>query len=74
MLHNRYAKRTPAAAEYCGLSPSTLEKKRLTGTGPVYRKVGKVVVYTPEDLDEWLDANRRRSTSDPGSTTAAGAP
>jgi hypothetical protein len=70
MQSNRYAKRTPAAAEYCGLSPSTLEKKRLTGTGPVYRKVGKIVVYTPEDLDAWLEANRRRSTSDTGPAAA----
>jgi predicted DNA-binding transcriptional regulator AlpA len=66
--------RTPQAAEYVGLSPSTLEKFRLTGNGPPYQKAGpKIVVYRPEDLDAWLSANRRRSTSDTGSTTATGA-
>jgi predicted DNA-binding transcriptional regulator AlpA len=66
--------RTPQAAEYVGLSASTLEKFRLTGNGPRYQKSGpKIVVYRPEDLDAWLDANRRRSTSDTGSTTATGA-
>jgi predicted DNA-binding transcriptional regulator AlpA len=65
--------RTPQAADYLGLSPSTLEKFRLTGNGPPYLKAGpKIVVYRQEDLDAWLEANRRRSTSDPGSTTEAG--
>lgn len=58
--------RTPEAAQYVGLSASTLEKFRLTGNGPIYRKAGlKIVVYRVEDLDEWLNSNRRRSTSDP---------
>jgi predicted DNA-binding transcriptional regulator AlpA len=66
--------RTPQAADYVGLSASTLEKFRLTGDGPPYRKAGpKIVVYRPEDLDAWLDANRRSSTSDTGSNTASGA-
>jgi hypothetical protein len=44
--------RTPQAAEYVGLSTSTLEKFRLTGNGPVYQKAGpKIVVYRIEDLD-----------------------
>jgi hypothetical protein len=65
--------RTPEAAEYVGLSPSTLEKFRLTGEGPDFQKAGpKIVVYKPEDLDLWLEARRHRSTSDPGSTAATG--
>jgi hypothetical protein len=60
--------RTPAAAEYVGLSGSTLEKLRLTGGGPAYYKSGpKIVVYCVEDLDAWLNARRRTSTSDTGS-------
>lgn len=55
---------TNAAAEYCGSSASTFEKLRLTGGGPVYSKIGRRVVYRVADLDEWLAANRRRSTSD----------
>ena len=60
------ALRTPEAASYCGSSASTFEKLRLTGGGPVYSKIGKRVVYLLEDLDRWLTANRRVSTSAPG--------
>lgn len=56
--------RTTEAAEHCGSSASTFEKLRLTGGGPVYSKIGRRVVYRVEDLDAWLAANRRRSTSD----------
>jgi predicted DNA-binding transcriptional regulator AlpA len=66
--------RTPQAAEYVGLSASTLEKFRLTGNGPTYQKAGpKIVVYRVEDLDAWLNSHRRRSTSDTGSAIATGA-
>jgi predicted DNA-binding transcriptional regulator AlpA len=66
--------RTPQAAEYVGLSAATLEKFRVSGNGPPYQKAGpKIVVYRPEDLDAWLDANCRRSTSDAGSSHASGA-
>lgn len=62
--------RTPAAAEYVGLAASTLEKLRLTGGGPAYYKSGpKIVVYEMKDLDAWLYARRRTSTSDAGSKT-----
>jgi predicted DNA-binding transcriptional regulator AlpA len=66
MQSNRRVLRTPLAAEYVGLSTSTLEKLRLTGNGPAYQKAGrKIVVYRPEDLDAWLNTHRRRSTSEP---------
>lgn len=55
--------RTAEAAEYCGSSASTFEKLRLTGGGPVYSKIGRRVVYRVEELDAWLVANQRRSTS-----------
>jgi predicted DNA-binding transcriptional regulator AlpA len=58
--------KTEDAATYCGSSASTFEKLRLTGGGPVYSKLGRRVVYRVEDLDAWLAANRRRSTSDQG--------
>jgi predicted DNA-binding transcriptional regulator AlpA len=62
--------RTPAAAAYLALSESTLEKYRVTGQGPIYHKAGpKIVIYRSEDLDEWLNARRRRSTSETGATT-----
>jgi predicted DNA-binding transcriptional regulator AlpA len=57
------------AAQYLGLSVSTLEKHRTYGTGPVYRKLGRRVVYAPEDLRAWVDLGTKRSTSDPGKGT-----
>ena len=56
--------RTQAAAQYTGLSTSTLAKLRLSGRGAVYSKLGRAVVYAVEDLDAWLAQNRRRSTSE----------
>ncbi|RVE97202.1 DNA-binding protein [Sinorhizobium meliloti] len=55
--------RTEQAAEYLGLGVSTLEKYRLTGGGPRYSKLGRSVRYSSTDLDDWISANRRRSTS-----------
>lgn len=58
--------RAPAAADYLGLSASTLAKMRLRGDGPVYMKAGpRVVLYDRADLDAWLDSRKRRSTSEP---------
>jgi predicted DNA-binding transcriptional regulator AlpA len=59
--------RTPGAAQYLGLSPSTLEKMRLQGTGPRFTKLGaRAVGYFVQDLDEFANAGRRTSTSDVG--------
>lgn len=60
--------RTKAAADYCGLSKSTLDKYRLTGEGPTFLKLGRSVAYDQRDLDAWLNSKRRQSTSDDGST------
>ena len=54
------------AAEYTGISVSTLNKLRVFGGGSVYTKVGRRVVYEAVDLDAWLAAKRRTSTSQPG--------
>ncbi len=58
---------TREAAAYCGLSPRTFEKLRLTGRGPEYEKPGGLrrCVYPVDSLDRWLSASRRRSTSAP---------
>jgi len=58
--------RTPEAARFVGLSIRTLEKHRIYGTGPRYSKLGGRVVYRVEDLQEWVDAAAKASTSDPG--------
>jgi predicted DNA-binding transcriptional regulator AlpA len=52
------------AANYVGLSISTLNKLRCTGYGPVYFKLGRAVRYDPQDLDQWLSERRIGSTSE----------
>ena len=51
------------AADHLGLSISTLDKLRCTGTGPVYFKLGRAVRYDLQDLDDWLAFRRVSSTS-----------
>jgi predicted DNA-binding transcriptional regulator AlpA len=63
--------RTPDAAKYLGLTGSTLEKMRLFGTGPRFVRIGtRAVGYTVDDLDAFIEAGRRGSTSDPGPNPA----
>lgn len=47
-------------------STSTLAKRRLTGGGPRFHRIGRAIRYHREDLDIWLMATGRRSTSDTG--------
>ncbi|MGK2872969.1 MAG: helix-turn-helix transcriptional regulator [Alphaproteobacteria bacterium] len=55
-------------AKILRLSERTLERWRLEGTGPVYRKFGKRVLYARADIIAWADAQRRKSTSDDSHT------
>lgn len=57
---------TAQAAFYVGLSRRTLEKMRLTGDGPRFRKHGRFVRYHIDDLDAWSLGERRDSRSDDG--------
>ncbi len=55
------------AAELLGnISPKTLQAWRVSGRGPVFIKVGRLVRYRMADLENFLHQNRRRSTSDVG--------
>jgi predicted DNA-binding transcriptional regulator AlpA len=54
------------AAARVGLSPRTLENYRTSGTGPAFCKLGRRVLYRPADLDAWIAARVRTSTSDTG--------
>ena len=56
--------RTGGAATSTGFAESTLEKLRVHGGGLLYIRIGRVVVYDPDDLDAWLESHKRRSTSD----------
>lgn len=53
------------AARFLGLSPRTLEKHRVIGDGPRFRKLGRRIVYAVGDLEAWADARACESTSDP---------
>lgn len=54
---------TAEAALKLGVSVSYLNKRRLTGGGPVFVKIGAKVVYDPADLSAWVNARRCSSTS-----------
>jgi hypothetical protein len=56
---------TEGAAAHLGLGKSTLEKYRVAGIGPAYRKHGRRrVLYLRAELDAWSAAQARRSTSE----------
>ena len=57
---------TDEAAALLRLSPRTLEKLRVLGGGPRFRKFGARVVYALADLRAWADSNTYGMTSDPG--------
>jgi len=52
------------AAGFLNLSPRTLEKQRVAGGGPKFRKFGRRVVYALGDLEAWAEARGCQSTSD----------
>ena len=61
---------TRQAADYIGLSPSWLRKKRLRGAadpgtpGPTYIKLENgLAIYLVEELDRWLDEHREQSAA-----------
>lgn len=54
--------RAGEAAERLHLSESKLAKMRMTGAGPAFLKLGRKVLYTPDDLDAWLASRRRTGT------------
>ena len=59
--------RTSDAADYLGLAASTLEKMRLSGSGPRFVRLGaRAVGYSIGDLNSFIEAGRRCSTSDNG--------
>lgn len=55
---------TKEAARYLKLKPNTLEKMRVYGGGPQYRKHGRYVRYRIDELNAWSDMRRKDMTSD----------
>jgi predicted DNA-binding transcriptional regulator AlpA len=60
---------TKDLARFTGGAESTWEKKRLTGDGPPYLKIGRHVRYRPSDVEAWLAKQVRQSTSGTGEAT-----
>lgn len=58
--------RTHEAARILSVSGRTLEKYRVSGEGPLYRKIGGRVLYRLEDLRAWADRGVHSSTSETG--------
>ena len=58
------------AAAYLRLSPRTLEKQRVVGGGPRFRKFGRRLLYAIEDLELWANARACEMTSDPSYSDA----
>lgn len=56
---------TIEAAHLLRLSPRTLEKHRVYGTGSAYRKLGGRAIYVTGELVDWADTGAKASTSDP---------
>ena len=57
--------RTADAARYLGIGQSTLERKRIEGSGPKFRKLGsRMISYAVADLDAWASENIHMSTSE----------
>jgi hypothetical protein len=54
------------AAQLLDLRVKTLRRWRWAGKGPNFVKLGSAVRYRPADLDAFIAAGRRTSTSDLG--------
>ena len=81
MRTHRFLRRT-AASDYLrethGLerAPSTLAKLAVIGGGPIFRRAGRIPLYTTDDLDAWAESllgPPMRSTSDNGALSKVGA-
>lgn len=57
---------TRQAAAYLGVSTQTLELYRVTGGGPSYAKLGRLVRYRRAKLEEWLASLERNHTAEAG--------
>ncbi|WFP65640.1 MULTISPECIES: helix-turn-helix domain-containing protein [unclassified Mesorhizobium] len=57
---------TAQAAFYIGLSQRTLEKMRIKGYGPKFRKHGRFVRYHIDELNEWSKGRQNEIDTDDG--------
>jgi hypothetical protein len=55
---------TKEASQRYGLSASWLAKLRVNGGGPSHIKCGRRVLYEAKSFEDWLEAQRRSTTSE----------
>ena len=55
---------TAETATVLRLAVRTLERMRIEGRGPRFRRHGRRVLYSTVDLDAWSEARAHLSTSD----------
>ena len=52
------------AARRLGWSTKTLRRRRWSGQPPSFHKIGRSVRYRPAEIEAFIDAGKRSSTSD----------
>ena len=60
------------AAEFLRLSPRTLERHRVAGTGPKFTKLGRRIVYRVSEIETWATERTFTSTAEADEARAAG--
>jgi len=60
----QYLLKEREAAELLAIRPTTLRRWRWAGKGPQFLKIGGAVRYERTTLNAFIDAAKRRSTSD----------
>ena len=58
-----YLTQSQLAAEL-QISERTLERMRCDGSGPLFKKAGRRVLYARADVDAWLDSQTFSSTAE----------
>lgn len=56
--------RERAAAELLSVSHRTLQRWRVTGDGPPFRKIGRRIAYHVGDLEVWINQRKHTSTTE----------
>ena len=62
MEHQTYLTQIEAA-DFLRISERSLERWRVEGTGPRFRRFGRRVVYAKSDVETWADGRCFQSTS-----------
>jgi hypothetical protein len=53
------------AAEHLGFAPQTLARYAWLGKGPRFKKLGRLVRYTLDDLEAWIKEEGLTASSEP---------